>query len=230
MEIRYHNASNQNLRNTVLVSSYSAIQAHPWNELEAELRSSGNKRLMLAGYGSLLNPVSARRTVKDTPSEGHAPIVVMGAKRVFDYIVPQAVIDRYGGETRENERAALNCVWTGNADDCLNARLLPINLDDLDDLREREQGYHLGPVAYTPWLTPLAEPKLAFVLCADSQAVNGQVWVDPSLLPYPPYLQVCREGCRQVDADFEKMFLKTTFLGDRNTRLDRYLAGRPDLS
>lgn len=201
-----------------------AFHPYPWTGLEEDLRSMGDARLMLVGYGSLLNPASARVTIKDTPPGGHEPIVAYGAIRLFDYTMPPATIARYGVETSERERAALNTVWTARAEDTLNARLLPVALEDLDDLRERERGYHLGPVVYRPWKDIRTAPRLGFVLCATSEPVEGKVWVDSSLLPHRPYLDLCRAGCRQVDGAFERMFLETTYLGDRATRLDQYLS------
>lgn len=209
---------------TALATGGISFQPYPWTGIEKDLRSKENSRLMLVGYGSLLNPASARVTIKDTPRGGHEPIVAYGALRVFDYIMPPATIARYGVEHSERERAALNTVWTARPEDMLNARLVPVSLDDFDELRERERGYHLGPVVYRPWTDPSAVPQLGFVLCATGEPIDGKVWVDPSLLPYRPYLELCREGCRQVDGAFEQMFLETTYLGDRATRLDQFLS------
>lgn len=194
---------------------------YPWNELERDaVRTSG--RIPLIGYGSLLNPDSARRTIRDTPPEGHTPIIGIGAHRVFNYVMPQTVIDRYGALENQAERAALNAVWTGRPDDVITGRLVNVSIEDLPALRERERGYHLGPVYFTLWNDPQAEPELGFVLVADDAPVDGVVHTDPTLLPHVGYTQLCIDGAAMVDHDFERALRETTVLGDGETRFDSY--------
>ena len=48
---------------------------YPWNGLEEEVAKMPEGKLLLVGYGSLLNRDSAARTIKDTPAEGHPPVL-----------------------------------------------------------------------------------------------------------------------------------------------------------
>jgi len=201
---------------------------YPWNGLEAALERDPQGRFSLIGYGSLLNEHSARRTVKDTPVGGHTPVVAFGVQRAFEYPMPAEAISHDGHDDVVGRYAALNAIWTGESEHAINARLLSIGIEDLDDLRERERGYHLKLVAVVPWKGQAMEPSRAFVLCASSEPVDGNVYVDSTLEPYPPYLEVCREGCREVDADFEEMFLSSTLLGDRKTTLRDFLGRNGD--
>src|SRR6266436_8259748 len=54
---------------------------YPWEGLETEIGSSRKNKLYLVGYGSLLNPMSAARTIANTPLMGHPPVLALGAKR-----------------------------------------------------------------------------------------------------------------------------------------------------
>lgn len=196
---------------------------YPWAELEQDIASSGSP-LRLVGYGSLLNPRSARRTIPSTPPDGHLPVLAFGARRVFNYVMPDSLFARCGEKPPAVERAALNMDWTGVADDYFNGRVIEVPVSDLEALREREQGYHLDPVLWIPWRTEGAPAQVAYVLRADDTPWHGRVVIDDSILPNIPYVNLCREGARLVDELFEELLLTTTWLADRRTRLDGYLS------
>jgi len=196
---------------------------YPWTSLEQAIMVAG-RPLLLVGYGSLLNPASAKRTVANTPSVGHPPVIAFGARRVFNYVMPQSVLDRYGDQISPRERAALNAAWTGKSESVLTGRVLDVPVSDLPALRERERGYHLCPVAFVPWGDPSSPPSLGHVLVADERPVAGVRHVDNSLLPHPGYTSLCREGARLVDAEFERAFLATSWIAPIGSTLEQYLA------
>lgn len=207
----------------LLESTKDLSYNYPWSNLEGLTESGRINDLHLIGYGSLLNPDSARQTIRDTPANGHLPVIAFGAKRIFNYRMPQKVIQRYGINADPLQRAALNAEYTGNHRDLVNGRLLTVDPLDFDGLRERERGYDLSPVAYMPWHDLNSTPKIGFVLCANSASQYGAEFVDDSLFPYPPYLNVCREGAKAVSSDFEAMFLNSTLLGNRQSKLIDYI-------
>lgn len=220
--------------------------------------------LHLIGYGSLLNPESARVTIPGTPPGGHPPVLAFGARRIFNYVISnEAALRRYGALPVGRERAALNAERTGQVEDIINGRLLDVPLADLDALRQREFGYDLEPVIWRGWddavvqfgfepaesaghLQPGDDAGIAnretvqsssagetcswsvgYVLCAPSvpppMAVRTRQVVDDDLLPHPGYLETCRAGARMVSEDFERVFLMSTLLGDRSTRLSEHV-------
>jgi len=194
---------------------------YPWNGLQERLAELGQDRLNMIGYGSLLNPDSAKRTIRDTPWDGHPPVLAFGAIRLFNYVMPQTVIERYseGKRYSSSSCAALNTKYTGRVGDALNGRVISTGFDDLDALREREKGYDLTPVAYVPWGREGSKPNLGFVLCATEEPWEGTVYVSDSIAPFPPYVKVCRNGAQIVDEEFYECFLDTTFLADGLTHL-----------
>ncbi|MGC3992007.1 MAG: hypothetical protein QM796_20410 [Chthoniobacteraceae bacterium] len=122
---------------------------YPWNDAEEQLRSHGHNSINLIGYGSLMNPASAARTIRDTPPTGHPPVVALGARRVFNYQIPPPVFVRYGVEPGENDRAALNAEPA--ACTLMNGRCIQVHVDDMPGLRERETAYDLQPVTCLDW-------------------------------------------------------------------------------
>jgi hypothetical protein len=100
----------------------------------------------------------------------------------------------------------------------LNGRLISIDIADLPALREREKAYDLRPVACALWTAEGAQPPFtAFVLCCPPGAAVGEARVDESLMPYPPYYELCRDGAAMVSEEFLETFKRTTFLADRCT-------------
>jgi len=222
---RLTKALSQEQRIEQFLNRYSDFRfEYPWSGLEQKLSNAGHDGLRMIGYGSLLNPESAAITIRDTPPTGHPPVLAFGAKRIFNYLMPNQVIARYDktGQFPADMRAALNARFTGRVSDILNGRLITVDLDDLDALREREKGYDLLPVACVPWQDVTSDPQLAFVLCATERPWKGQIYVSDSIQPFPPYLAVCRDGARQVDEAFHQCFIETTVLADATSPLAKW--------
>ncbi len=188
--------------------------AYPWSDLETHLVQAGADRMYLVGYGSLLNPVSAARTIADTPPEGHPPVVALGARRVFNYRMPDAVFHRYEEQPPKTERAALNAEPA--VDGVLNGRAIEIALADLPGLRIREKAYDLRPVTCLDWLRPEIPPYTGYVLCSKTWW-EGTQYIDDTLTPFPKYYDLCRAGAAMVSPEFLQLYLETTYFPDRQT-------------
>jgi hypothetical protein len=188
---------------------------YPWEDLEKRLDDREVERFYLVGYGSLLNPQSAARSVRNTPSNGHPPVVALGARRVFNYRMPDVMFERYGVEPGALDRAALNAEPAVAS--VFNGRLIEFALSDLPDLRVRETAYDLQSVTCLSWDKPDTAPFTAFVLCCGYEFWEGKPYVDNTLVPYEPYYQLCRTGAELVSPAFLHLYLKTCFLADRST-------------
>ena len=197
---------------TSLTENKDSRFLYPWNGLEERLQDKNGQFIMI-GYGSLLNPSSAARTIADTPPDGQTPVIAWGAKRLFDYVIPPEVLERYGEPAMPDQIAALNTVWTGQITDFLNGRAIELAIEDLPGLRKREVDYDLMPVSWLPWNDPNSQIQSGFVLCAkqDSGATNKQI------RSFPPYTKVCAEGAKIVDSDFEDCFWESTFQANGKT-------------
>jgi hypothetical protein len=221
-------------------SAYSRLQTasrdiidrgfeYPWKDLETVVPTMPGGKLRVLGYGSLLNRDSAARTIKNTPPEGHPPVLGIGARRVFNYLIPEERLKTYGSSPSSRERAALNVDYTQSPADVLNGRLLEIAPSDIAGLREREWGYDLRPVACVAWAQWESEPFIAFVLVAVRTEREGRSILDNRALPNPTYARLCRSGALAVSSAFLDLYLHTTWLADRRTLLFDWEKERPDV-
>jgi hypothetical protein len=190
---------------------------YPWEGLEQSLNSSG--QLPLVGYGSLMNADSAARTIG--PSQ-RTPVVAFGTQRVYDYTLSDP--GPYGHFEDERHRAALNAYSTGHVADAFNGVLIHVPACDIAPLRAREQGYGLKRVIVIDWNNTAADPLPAYILSCAPPSPPMPSFTDSTLLPHRPYHGLCSRGARSVSEQFEQLFLHTTFLGDRQTRVATWLA------
>lgn len=201
---------------------------YPWKDLETIVPTMSGGKLRLIGYGSLLNRDSAARTIKDTPPEGHPPVVAIGARRVYNYVIPEDRLKAYGSYG-SRERAALNVDYTQSPADALNGRLVEVGPSDIPALRQREWGYDLRPVACLAWGHWESEPFIAFLLVAVQTEREGRPILDNDALPNPPYARLCRSGARAVSEGFLDLYLHTTWLADRRTSLFEWEKKCPEM-
>ncbi len=203
---------------------------YPWEGLEEAVVKMPGGKLLVVGYGSLLNRDSTARTIKDTPAEGYPPVLALGARRVFNYVIPEALLKSYGGNFPPRERAALNVDYTRSAADALNGRLLTVAPADIAALRVREFGYDLRPVICIRWGDWESAPFTAYVLVAAEARRDGRQVIDNNALPHPLYAAVCRAGARAVSEAFLQVYLETTFLADRKTSLAAWDKEHPEVA
>lgn len=217
-----------------LAAAHAAMQlqphAFPWNSLVEELLTQGIEKIRILGYGSFLCPTSTRRTVPSAPEEGFPPVLGLGAKRVFNYTMPDGLLARYNSQEGPREKAALNVVTEGQAGHFITGRLMEVPFQDLPAMRVREKGYHLDPVPFLPWGNSGATIEYAFLFRADETPVDGVCHVDNSLLPHPGYTDLCINGAGTVDDAFKRLFLETSYLADGSTSLDQHLAEKAALA
>jgi hypothetical protein len=188
--------------------------AYPWPDLPTAHDGS----LWLVGYGSLMNSHSARRTLADGSFRG--PVIAYGVRRLFDYVMPEAVRRRYPDPVGPREYGVLNVRATGRPEDSINGVLTEVALRDLPALRDREPGYDLVPVACTPHPATDSPPRIAYILACPP----GSPQTDSSLLPHPGYLAVCLGGARDVSEEFATLFLESSYLADETTSLRDWLS------
>ena len=203
---------------------------YPWNGLEEVVANTLDGKLLLVGYGSLLNRDSAVETIKDTPREGHPPVLALGARRVFNYVMPEAELKSYGVNFSPRERAALNVDYSRSPADAVNGRLLTVGPVDIAALREREFGYDLRPVVCMRWGEWKVAPFTAYVLVAVEGTRDGRQVIDNDALPHPLYAGLCRAGAHAVSEAFLQLYLQTTFLADRKISLFEWEKEHPEVA
>jgi len=193
---------------------------YPWNNLESELKSKGEDKILLFGYGSLLNKLSAQRTIKKGAVEGLKPMIAFGVKRILDYNMPEAVKKRSHYELPKDNPKAIglfNSRYTGSLTNSINGAIIEVDLEDIEKLREREVGYDLRPIVCMPW-NDNDEYKgnflHAYALGCSGRLWKGQMLSDNTLLPHQGYYDLCRHGAATISVKFLEYFLDTSFLAD----------------
>ena len=225
-----HGAVWEHIRNDAQIAALFESSDHhryafPWDLLEQDLQQRGQSRLTIASFGALMGDDEGAHLIDD-PGD-HQPgsaAIVFGAKRVFEYAIPDHNFVRYGTPPRDDQRAALNAVGTGEASDFFNAVLRPIDVGRLSYLREREAGYDLCRAVYKPWDSMHEPARVCYVLSAKRDPDAG--WTRSDLRPYMRYVDACRRACREVSDAFDRFFLSTSYLADMNTPLSDYLERR----
>jgi len=189
-----------------------AVLPYPWAGLEAAIRQAPSQKLLLVGYGSLINQASAARTLRTRPDE-RFPCLAFGCRRVFNYQMPAAVLKRYGEPEGSARCAALNVEVTGDLADAINGVIVSVDEQDVPALRDREFGYDLKPVACLRWdVQEGGAPFVAYVLSAPEKAARSD-WqvVNTKILPQPQYAKLCQDGADSISPEFGECYLKSTF-------------------
>lgn len=193
---------------------------YPWIGLEEYLQEQDINEIYLIGYGSLMNPTSAARTVKE-PAE---PVLVFGVDRLFNYNRVLSSLTK-GQPDNPSMRANLNVRMSKDLHHAINAVVIKIPIDEIENLRDREVGYDLIPVIALPWKDFKGSPFnahffLAYILTVPEETVlDGQELTNPEILPYLPYYNMTREGAASYGDDFLQVYLNTTYLGDGKTTI-----------
>jgi hypothetical protein len=187
---------------------------YPWEGLEADLKRAG-RPLLLVGYGSLMNEASAAQTI--SPAVPARAVVAFGARRVFNYAMPEDVLARRSWPADPVARAALNAYRSPNPEDAINGACLEVPPAGVPALCARERGYDLQPVACLWWDEPAGRPFPAYILSAPDHPRRGPRWSDDQICPQPQYYDLCRRGAAAFSQAFLEFYLDTTFLADRRT-------------
>ena len=207
----------QEIERMMVCSFRETSYEYPWNGLEDELQAQNASSLRLFGYGSLVNQESALRTFRGTTGR-FVPAIVFGVIRLFNFEMPDVVRQRYQNVRADDpQRGLLNVQVTGFLSDVANGVLIDVGLDEIQALRAREVGYDLRPVVCIDWNDETRMPQPAFVLSSPNRLWKGRPLTDPSLRPYPPYLQQCRTGAESFSRAFLEFWHDTTFLADGET-------------
>ncbi|MEY3457270.1 MAG: hypothetical protein RL215_427 [Planctomycetota bacterium] len=189
---------------------------HPWEGLEQICDACERGLLPIIGYGSLMSPLSAKRTLLHSDADAMIPVQAYGARRIFNYRMPAQALLQWGSSQDPTEQAALNVQVTWRETDTVNGVLIGLDKRDLQQFRDRERGYALIAIPCRPWhdRNTSATFSLAYIL-SDSRANAAK----EKISPVRGYLDMCREASRRFGEEFAEEFDRTSFLWDETTSL-----------
>jgi len=187
---------------------------YPWR-LES-LFPRPDSRISLVGYGSLINLKSAGRTFSWETVRQARPVIVLKARRIYEYVMSPRGREVYGDAVCESRCGVLNARPSDTVKDWFNGLEFSLGLSDMQALVGRESSYDLIPTWTIPWMDDNHSPKVSYFLSCRRSSYLGRRTLDPQLFPHPKYHAVCEEGCRDVSPSFLNAFYTSTWV--RNAR------------
>lgn len=184
-----------------------------------------NEKVIVFGYGSLMNKLSAGRTVKAEAVDSITPAIAFGVKRIFNYKAKKT--EHWGANQNRKEKAMLNLVQTFNISSMANGIIMEVDLEDFHNLVIRETGYDLVPIIVSNWTdvmsqNPDVEMKIAYTFVASSELRNHIDYTSTEFYPVRGYLHAVQEASSAYGEDFAEMWNETTFMADGTTSVNEW--------
>lgn len=188
----------------------------PYPAHEMVQKIGRDERLTIFVYGSLMNPLSAKKQLSQRTIDTMRLAIALGCKRLFNRDVPlNPEIDQ---ENDPIHRGMLNIQRTGNIADFTNGILLDIAANELEALIQREVGYDLLPVIVMDWEKSLKGVGSYKIVYAFSAAA-GSKYTSKNILPNKRYATLCEDAAKAQGDLFFYLWLQTTYLSDEKTNL-----------
>ena len=180
-------------------------------------------KVLLFGYGSLMNKVSAARSMKAEAVDSMEPAIAFGVKRLFNYKVTDP--SRWGADQNRKERAMLNIAQTLNISSMANGVVIEVDSEDLSKLVYRETGYDLVPILVASWndvrnQNPELEIRVAYTFIAVNELRNNTSYTSTEYYPVLGYLHAVQEAALTYGPEFAAFWNKTTYLADGTTPIE----------
>lgn len=206
------------------LSTYPSIE-YPSGDAQQILKKYPNGKVLLFGYGSLINAASAARSVSQEAVQSMQPAVAFGFKRIFNYKAKN--VSRWGSDLPENERAMLNIQPTTTYNHMINGVVMEISPGDLAQLIQRETGYDLVPMLIADWNeatseNPSVNIRIAYTFLVPDELRNGIDYTQTKYYPVRGYLNAAREGAAAFGPEFLDYWNATTYLGDGTTSVTQW--------
>lgn len=206
-----------------VVSSYPTLE-YPNSEYQQVINKSPNGKVLIFGYGSLINATSAARTVSAEAVKSIRPVAAFGFKRLFNYKAGN--VSKYG-DVEENERAMLNIIPKTTFHSTINGVVMEVTSEDLAKLVQREVGYDLVPVLVADWNdviseNPQVEVKIAYAFIVPDEIRQGIDYTQTKYYPVRGYLHLVQEGSAAFGDKFLEYWNSTTFLSDGTTSVSQW--------
>lgn len=182
-------------------------------------------KILVFGYGSLMNKESALRTVKPEAFDSKEKVIAFGVKRLFNYKAVKT--SHWGAKQDKKEKAMLNLTQTLNISSIANGVVIQVDAEDFSRLVQRETGYDLIPVLVASWDEVLNENpnvniQVAYTFSAAHELRNHINYTSTQYYPVRGYMHAIQETTQLFGGDFAKMWNSTTYLADGTTSVDEW--------
>ncbi|MDP1835402.1 MAG: gamma-glutamylcyclotransferase family protein [Chlamydiales bacterium] len=177
-------------------------------------------KILVFGYGSLMNRTSAEHTLTREAAKTMRPVIGFGLKRIFNYKSNPG--QRWGHELDPREKAMLNVMPMTTYGSIINGVVFELSVTELENLVKRELGYDLVPILIADWedvKNRSGNPKIqiAYAFIVPEEVRCGIAYVNRKYYPVRGYLKAVREGATAFGEDFFEFFEATTYLANGTT-------------
>lgn len=198
---------------------------YPNSNVEEILSQFPNDKVLIFGYGSLMNVPSAARTVSNEAISTMRPVVAFGLHRIFNYYNNGKI----ASPDQNNERTYLNIYLTGDNRDWVNGVVIEVGAQDLRNLIHREEGYDLIPVVIMNWeevenQNPYPRFEIAYSFRASTEEREGILYISDTYLPIRRYLHAVQAGSAAFGDEFLEYFNENTRLANDQTTIKAWLS------
>lgn len=206
-----------------LFSTYPALK-YPNAEVQKILDKYPGK-IPIFGYGSLMNPTSASRSISPEAVQSMRPVVAFRLKRIFNKDAGDVTKRR--PDLKENERAFLNVEPTTTYGSVINGVVLEATPSDLAQLIQRERGYDLVPILVVDWgdimaRKPSPHIQIAYTFITPPELRQGVNYIRTTCYPIRFYLRLVQEGAATYGDDFLNFWNASTYMGDGTTLITHW--------
>jgi len=189
---------------------------------EQVLKYFPNGKILIFGYGSLMNKASASRSLKAEAVETMKTAIAFGVKRIFNYKAAKTV--HWGANRHPKERAMLNLMQTLNISSLANGVTIEVDEEDFNSLILRETGYDLVPilVMYAADMdseNPEPEIRVAYTFVAMNELRNHINYTHTKYYPVRGYLRAVQQAAATHGDKFACMWDCTTYMADGTTTI-----------
>lgn len=196
---------------------------YPNDSYRSLVEHSPSGKVLIFGYGSLINKESAARSVNAAAIASMTLAIAFGVKRLFNVKVSDP--SRWGKNQNQKERAMLNLAQTLNIAAMANGVVFEVDATDLGRLVSREIGYDLVPILVASWNDVLAQSpeikiRVAYTFVAASELRNNTAYTSTEYYPVLGYLHAIQEATQAYGPEFAAFWNATTYLADGTTSID----------
>lgn len=182
-------------------------------------------KVLIFGYGSLMNKTSLARSVKQAAVDSMDPAIAFGVKRIFNYKAKNTA--HWGENQNPKEKAMLNLAQTLNLGTMANGVTIEVDRDDFNHLVSRETGYDLVPILVASWddvkeQNPRLKIRVAYTFIAPNELRNHTLYTSTEFYPVRGYLKAIQCASKKFGDDFAKMWNATTYLADGTTSVNEW--------
>lgn len=156
-------------------------------------------KILIFGYGSLINTESESRTISEKAVHSMQPAIAFGLKRLFNYNARKGLKN-----PPAKEGSFLNIIPMKELSRMINGVLVEVGKEDLAHLIQREKGYDLIPIIVTLWDDVLAENpsakiQIAYAFMASDELRQGVHYTHNGYDPVERYLRLVEKGaCNSI--------------------------------